>query len=128
VEASQALTYFTPIDPTQANKQSKKKEEELNNSCSFKLQEKHLEIPKPIKPTKTSRMSVSDIVPQMIEAAQEAYTSTIETDRGLRNIVLRTFHEHQQLMEKSDAQELVRRLGSLASDLVIYASNMRVNR
>jgi hypothetical protein len=58
-----------------------------------------------------------------IEAVQEVYTSTIETDRGLRSIVLRTFHDHQQLIEKSEVQGLVKQFGSLASDIVIHVWN-----
>ncbi|KAM4065565.1 BTB/POZ domain-containing protein [Hirsutella rhossiliensis] len=54
-----------------------------------------------------------------IQAAEYAYTSTVEGDRGLRNLVVKTFEEHHSLLRKEDAKAMVKRVESLAYDLLM---------
>ncbi|KAK7434445.1 BTB/POZ domain-containing protein [Colletotrichum acutatum] len=53
-------------------------------------------------------------------AASEAYTSTIDTDRGLRDAVLEAFAARKDLLNNDEAKTTVKRLGSLAYDLLVY--------
>ncbi|KAK1989747.1 hypothetical protein LX36DRAFT_686373 [Colletotrichum falcatum] len=55
-----------------------------------------------------------------LDAISEAYTSTLDSDRGLRDIVLKVFAEHEQLLDWNEIKELLRRLGSLAYDLLMH--------
>ncbi|CCF35582.1 BTB/POZ domain-containing protein, partial [Colletotrichum higginsianum] len=55
-----------------------------------------------------------------LDAASEAYTSTIDTDRGLRDVILGVFAEHVALLDHDEAKSLVKRLGSLAFDLLVH--------
>ncbi|KAF4485943.1 hypothetical protein CGGC5_v005862 [Colletotrichum fructicola Nara gc5] len=53
-----------------------------------------------------------------LDAASEAYTSTIDTDRGLRDAVIEVFRA-QDLLYKDKAKVVVERLGPLGYDLCI---------
>ncbi|KAK0367797.1 BTB/POZ domain-containing protein [Colletotrichum limetticola] len=53
-------------------------------------------------------------------AASEAYTSTIDTDRGLRDAVLEAFAARKDLLNNDEAKTTVKRQGSLAYDLLVY--------
>ncbi|KAK2005336.1 hypothetical protein LZ32DRAFT_546275 [Colletotrichum eremochloae] len=55
-----------------------------------------------------------------LDAASEAYTSTIDTDRGLRDVILEVFAQHDDLLDRDEAKSLVKRQGSLAYDLLVY--------
>ncbi|KAF2768376.1 hypothetical protein EJ03DRAFT_389954 [Teratosphaeria nubilosa] len=56
--------------------------------------------------------------PELPEAIEEAYCSTIDTDRGLRMIVLQLFANHPQLATTPDVNAIINELPSLAMDLV----------
>ncbi|KAI1291216.1 hypothetical protein F5Y03DRAFT_403570 [Xylaria venustula] len=45
-------------------------------------------------------------IPGLKEAAKEAYTSTIEADRGLRDVMVTTFHEHPELLDQEETPTL----------------------
>ncbi|GKT52608.1 uncharacterized protein ColSpa_12789 [Colletotrichum spaethianum] len=55
-----------------------------------------------------------------LDAIDEAYTSTLDSDRGLRDIVLKVFAEHKELLDREQVKVLLRKLGSLTYDLVMY--------
>ncbi|KAK2036995.1 hypothetical protein LZ31DRAFT_613401, partial [Colletotrichum somersetense] len=55
-----------------------------------------------------------------LDAASEAYTSTIDTDRRPRDVVLELFAQHGDLLDGDEAKSLVKRLGSLAYDLLVH--------
>ncbi|KAJ0270851.1 hypothetical protein COL940_011397 [Colletotrichum noveboracense] len=53
-----------------------------------------------------------------LDAATEAYTSTIDTDRGLRDAVIEVFAAHKDLLYEDKAKVVVERLGLLGYDLL----------
>lgn len=55
--------------------------------------------------------------PDFLEAAEEVYTSTIESDRDLRNVVLQSFRQRPELARRSDVQDTVQHIPPLAFDL-----------
>ncbi|OHW95376.1 homology to btb poz domain-containing protein [Colletotrichum incanum] len=55
-----------------------------------------------------------------LNAIDEAYTSTLDSDRGLRDIVLKVLAGHEELLDRDEMKKLLRRLGSLAYDLVMH--------
>ncbi|KAI0096202.1 hypothetical protein GGR51DRAFT_553681 [Nemania sp. FL0031] len=54
-----------------------------------------------------------------LEAAREAYLSTVEADRGMRDIVVDTFCARRELLDQEETQELLKEVGLLAYDLLI---------
>ncbi|KAK1659875.1 hypothetical protein BDP55DRAFT_562102 [Colletotrichum godetiae] len=55
-----------------------------------------------------------------LHAATEAYTSTIDTDRGFRDAVLEAFAVHEDLSDDDEAKTSIQSLGSLPYDLLLY--------
>ncbi|EXF84622.1 BTB/POZ domain-containing protein [Colletotrichum fioriniae PJ7] len=55
-----------------------------------------------------------------LHAATEAYTSTIDTDRGFRDVVLEAFAVHDDLLDDDEAKTTIKSLGSLPYDLLLY--------
>ncbi|KAI1495165.1 BTB/POZ protein [Biscogniauxia mediterranea] len=55
-----------------------------------------------------------------LDAVREAYTSTIESDRGLRDVITSAFYDHPTLLDKQDTQQLLRDLNALSVDLVLF--------
>jgi hypothetical protein len=53
------------------------------------------------------------------QAANEVYTSTIESDRGLRDIVVNTVCQHPVVMDKEDIQDVVKSL-DLGFDMLTH--------
>jgi hypothetical protein len=60
-----------------------------------------------------------------LRAAREAYMSTIEADRGLRDQVVAILHEHAELLSKKETQDVLKELGMLAHDLLMYTHRMK---
>lgn len=58
--------------------------------------------------------------PSFLEAAKEAYASTIAADRGLRDVVVTTFHEHPELLDQEETRCALKESGTLAYGLLIY--------
>ncbi|KAK1472980.1 hypothetical protein CTAM01_16215, partial [Colletotrichum tamarilloi] len=52
--------------------------------------------------------------------ATEAYTSTIDTNRGFRDVVLEVFVVHEDLLDDNKAKTTIKSLGSLPYDLLLY--------
>jgi hypothetical protein len=57
---------------------------------------------------------------QLLDSAEEAYTSTIEEDRGVRDSIVKHFHTHPELLDEERAQEAIQRMHSLMYDLLMY--------
>jgi BTB/POZ domain len=56
-----------------------------------------------------------------LEAAREAYTSTIDSDKGLRDIIVKVFYTHQRsLLDKEEAVQLLIDVPLLAVHLLKY--------
>ncbi|PVH95408.1 hypothetical protein DM02DRAFT_537435 [Periconia macrospinosa] len=63
---------------------------------------------------------------ELPEACQEAYESTVDTDRGLRNIVIQTFRSHPELSLRKDVEMALRDTPGLAFELFRMASGLPV--
>ncbi|KAF2634523.1 hypothetical protein P280DRAFT_524035 [Massarina eburnea CBS 473.64] len=63
---------------------------------------------------------------ELPEACQEAYESTIDTDRGLRDIVVQTFRSHPDLSLRKDVELALRDTPGLAFELFRMASGLPV--
>lgn len=59
---------------------------------------------------------ITDFLPAM----EEVYTSTMEDDRGLRDVIVETLCKHSRWLDKEDVQDVVQRLGALTYDVVIH--------
>jgi hypothetical protein len=55
--------------------------------------------------------------PDFAEAIEEVYCSTIDSDRGLRDIVLEAFKSHPQLASTQDVYKVIKETPSLALEL-----------
>jgi len=55
--------------------------------------------------------------PEFPDAIEEVYCSTIDTDRGLRDVVLQAFRNHPQLATTQDVFNVIKKTPSLAFDL-----------
>ena len=55
--------------------------------------------------------------PNFAEAIEEVYCSTIDSDRGLRDIVLEAFKSHPQLASTQDVYNVIKETPSLAFEL-----------
>ncbi|KAF2151991.1 hypothetical protein K461DRAFT_269068 [Myriangium duriaei CBS 260.36] len=55
--------------------------------------------------------------PEFADAVEEVYNSTIDTDRGLRNVVVQAFRSHPALANATDVYEVISRTPSLAFEL-----------
>jgi hypothetical protein len=63
---------------------------------------------------------------EFAEALEEVYCTTIDTDRGLRDVVLHTFRENPRLTMKVEIEAAVRDLAPLAFELYKVASGLPV--
>jgi len=55
-----------------------------------------------------------------LEAVREAYGSTPDTDRGLRNSVIAAIHAHSELLKQEQVQSVLKEFNVLAYDLLMY--------
>lgn len=55
--------------------------------------------------------------PQLADAIEEVYSSTVDTDRGLRDVVLQAFRSHPQLANTKDIFEVIKTTPTLAFEL-----------
>lgn len=56
---------------------------------------------------------------EFAQAAYEVYTSTVESDKGLRDIIVQTLHAHPELLDKKEVQAVAKK-SSLAYDMMMY--------
>ncbi|ORY18152.1 hypothetical protein BCR34DRAFT_360429 [Clohesyomyces aquaticus] len=64
--------------------------------------------------------------PEFPEACQEAYETTVDSDRGLRDVIIQTFRANPDLTLRKDVELAVRETPSLAFELFRMASGMPV--
>lgn len=55
--------------------------------------------------------------PEFADAIEEVYCSTVDTDRGLRSIVLKAFQMHPRLATTPDVYDVIKETPSLAFEL-----------
>lgn len=55
--------------------------------------------------------------PEFADAIEEVYCSTIDSDRGLRDVVLQAFRSHPQLASTQDVFAVIKRTSALAFEL-----------
>jgi cyanate lyase len=68
----------------------------------------------------TAATTVSLDINDFLQATREVYTSTIEDDRGLRDVVVETLYKHSQWLDKEEVRAVLKGLGALTYDLVLY--------
>ncbi|EGZ70092.1 hypothetical protein NEUTE2DRAFT_68748, partial [Neurospora tetrasperma FGSC 2509] len=64
--------------------------------------------------------TVSLDIDDFLGAALVVYESTIEDDRGLRDVVVETLYEHSEWLDEEKVRDVVKELGALTYDMVIY--------
>ncbi|PNS20322.1 hypothetical protein CAC42_5772 [Sphaceloma murrayae] len=55
--------------------------------------------------------------PEFADAVEEVYSSTVDSDRGLRNIVIQAFRTHPELVHTQDVYAVIKSTPTLALDL-----------
>lgn len=55
-----------------------------------------------------------------LHAIQEVYTSTLENDKGLRDVIASTLYQHRYLLDQKEVQAILKDLGAVTFDLVMY--------
>lgn len=55
--------------------------------------------------------------PEFAEAIEEVYCSTVDSDRGLRDVVLQAFRSHPQLASTQDVFSVIKETPTLAFEL-----------
>ena len=71
------------------------------------------------------RPFVSLDINDFLQATCEVYTSTVEDDRGLRDIVVETLYKQSHWLDKEEVLDVLKGLGPLAYDLVVYMHQHR---
>jgi hypothetical protein len=61
---------------------------------------------------------------EFLDAVQEAYISTVETDRGLRDLIVKVFHEHTELLDREESKAVFKATDTLAYDLLMFNHSM----
>ncbi|KAI1814640.1 hypothetical protein GGS20DRAFT_547799 [Poronia punctata] len=59
--------------------------------------------------------------PEFLNAAQEVFDSTVETDRGLRDIVIQTMFIRPELLDKEEVRTVLRESSTMAYELLMHA-------
>ncbi|KAK2666113.1 Heterokaryon incompatibility [Fusarium oxysporum f. sp. vasinfectum] len=62
---------------------------------------------------------------RFLDSAEEAYTSTVPEDRGMRDAVVKHFHTHPELLDDERTYETLHRTHSLMYDLLMYLHKER---
>ncbi|KAK2761427.1 BTB/POZ domain-containing protein [Colletotrichum kahawae] len=68
---------------------------------------------------KTAAAQAWDTV-DFLNAATEAYTSTVDSDRGMRDAAIEAFAKHKDLLGRNEVKTVIEGLGSFAFDLLMY--------
>ncbi|KAF1994640.1 hypothetical protein P154DRAFT_367263 [Amniculicola lignicola CBS 123094] len=65
--------------------------------------------------------------PELPEACQEAYETTVDSDRGLRDVVIQTFRAHPEISLRKDVELAMRETPGLSFELFRMASGLPVS-
>ncbi|KAF9760952.1 hypothetical protein IL306_004037 [Fusarium sp. DS 682] len=57
---------------------------------------------------------------QFLDSAEEAYTSTVPEDRGMRNTIVKHIHSYPELLDHENTHKTLGRTHSLTYDLLMY--------
>ncbi|KAH7012520.1 uncharacterized protein B0I36DRAFT_436596 [Microdochium trichocladiopsis] len=76
---------------------------------------------------KTASLSQNWNTQGFLDAAKEAYTSTPETVRTLRQVVLETFAMRKELLDKEETQEVIKGTDGLAYDILFHFHQTQYN-
>jgi hypothetical protein len=57
---------------------------------------------------------------RLLASVEEAYTSTVQGDRGLRDAITEFFYTHPDLLDEETVQHTVRRTDNLSFDIVMF--------
>lgn len=57
---------------------------------------------------------------RFLEGVEEAYTSTVREDTGLRHVITRYFYTHSGLLNEEQVKDTLQRIDSLSYDLLMY--------
>lgn len=57
---------------------------------------------------------------EFAQACEFVYTTTIDSDRGLRDVVVQALHEHPRAIDEEHIRSVMRLLPDLPYDLVLY--------
>ncbi|KAF5989281.1 polyketide synthase [Fusarium bulbicola] len=57
---------------------------------------------------------------RFLASVEEAYTSTVQEDRGLRDAITEFFYTHPDLLDEERVQHTLRRTENLSFDIVMY--------
>jgi hypothetical protein len=57
---------------------------------------------------------------RFLDGVEEAYKSTMEQDRGLRDAIVNFFYAHQDLMDEERVQEILQKTNSLTYELLMH--------
>lgn len=55
-----------------------------------------------------------------LHAIQEVYTSTLQNEKGLRDVIVSTLYKHRYLLDQKEVQVILKDLGAVTYDLVMY--------
>ncbi|OCK75035.1 hypothetical protein K432DRAFT_386455 [Lepidopterella palustris CBS 459.81] len=64
--------------------------------------------------------------PEFPDTCEDVYESTVDSDRGLRDLVIQTFRAHPELALRKDVEEMVRETPGLAFELWRVAAGLPV--
>ncbi|KAK3947616.1 hypothetical protein QBC32DRAFT_80508 [Pseudoneurospora amorphoporcata] len=70
--------------------------------------------------------TVSLDIDDFLGAALVVYESTIEDDRGLRDVVVETLYKNSEWLDEEKVRDVVKELGALTYDMVIYMRQKRM--
>jgi len=59
-------------------------------------------------------------IDDFLQSVQEVYTSTVESDRGLRDAVVKLIYDHPVWLDEKKVQDVAKELGAWMYDLVVY--------
>ncbi|AEO55663.1 hypothetical protein MYCTH_2050467, partial [Thermothelomyces thermophilus ATCC 42464] len=77
-----------------------------------------------VRQFKLAATSFPDI-DDFLEATLEVYSSTVDDDRGLRDVVVETLYTNSNWLDRENVRDVIKELGALTYDLVIYMRRRR---
>jgi hypothetical protein len=63
-------------------------------------------------------------VDSFLQAMEEVYSTTLESDKGLRDIIIRTLYQQRHLLDRKEIQVILKDLGEATFDLAMYMKGM----
>jgi hypothetical protein len=76
----------------------------------------------------TTQASVHFTTTEFADAMQEVYESTVDSDRGLRDVIIQAFRSHPELAQREDIEDVVRETPGLAWELFRVGWGLPIGR